>query len=108
MARRNRIIMVKRDILERVTLPNSRTFLAHYRQTTRAHLPENIHLERPYKEHPAPKGKRRRCQVITQQGQGIGNIFRFVKRVAKVRLDVMLEKWLLNNFLVCMKSYLVK
>ena len=59
MARRNRIIMVKRDILKRVTLPNGRTFLAHYRRTTRAHLPENIHLERPYKEHPAPKGKRR-------------------------------------------------
>ena len=61
MARRNRIIMVKRDVLKRVTLPDGRTFLACYKRTTKAHLLENIHLERPNKEHPAPKEKKRRC-----------------------------------------------
>ena len=59
MARRNRIIMVKRDVLIRVTLPNGRIFLARCKRTTRAHLPANIHLERPYKQRAAPKEKRR-------------------------------------------------
>ena len=60
LGKRNRIIMVKTDVPKRVTLPNGTTFLLRYKQTTRAHLPANIHLERPYKEHPAPTGKRRR------------------------------------------------
>ena len=59
MARRNRIVMVKRDVPKRVTLPNGRTFLARCKQTTRAHLPANIHLARPYKQRAVPKEKRR-------------------------------------------------
>ena len=74
MARRHRIIMVKREVLKRVTLPNGRTFLARYKQTTRAHLPANIHLARPYKQRAAPKEKRRRSRAAAgQQGQGIGD-----------------------------------
>ena len=49
--------MVKRQVLKRVTLSNGRTFLARYKQTTRAHLPANIHLARPYKQRAAPKEK---------------------------------------------------
>ena len=49
MARRNVIIMVKRDVPKRITLPNGRTVFACYKRTTRAHLPANIHLARPYK-----------------------------------------------------------
>ena len=49
MARRNVIIMVQGDVPKRVTLPNGRTFFARYKRTTRAHLPANIHLARPYK-----------------------------------------------------------
>ena len=79
--------MVKRGIPKRVTLPNSRTFLARYKRTTRAHLPANIHLARPYKQRGAPKGKRRPLRVAAaptaQQGQGIGDIFRFAKKVVK-------------------------
>ena len=79
--------MVKRDVPKRVTLPNGRTFIAHYKRTTRAHLPANIHLARPYKQRAAPNGKRRRLRVAAaptaQQGQGIGDIFRFAKQIVK-------------------------
>ena len=36
---------------------NGRTFLACYQRTTRAHLPANIHLARPYKQRPYLKEK---------------------------------------------------
>ena len=65
--------MVKRDVPKRVTLPNDRTFLACYKRTTRAHLPANIHLARPYKQCAVPKGKRRPPQAAAapaaQQGK---------------------------------------
>ena len=76
--------MVKRDVPKRVTLPNSRTFLARYKRTTRAHLPANIHLARPYKQRAAPKGKgrcpRAAAASAAQQGQGTGDIFCFAKK----------------------------
>ena len=108
MARRNTIIIIKRDVLKRVTLQKDKHFLAPNKQSTRSHLLATIHLERSYKECPVPKGKRRRSRIIAQQGQGIGNIFCFVKKLEKVRLNKTLEKWLLNNFLECMKNCLVK
>ena len=49
--------MVKRDMLKRVTLLNGRTFMARYKRVTRRNLPPNIHLEQPYKQRAAPKGK---------------------------------------------------
>ena len=89
--------MVKTDVPKRVTLPNGTTFLLRYKRTTRAHLPANIHLERPYKEHPAPTGKRRRHWVIAQQGHGLGNIFRFVKKVAKIKVGCDIKKMALEQ-----------
>ena len=92
--------MVKQDVPpKRVTLPNSRTFLARYKQTTRAHLTANIHLARPYKQRAAPKGKRRRSRAAAapaaQQGQGIGDNFCFAKKQLKAKLHAILVKWLL-------------
>ena len=49
MTRRDRIIMVKRQNPNRVTLPNGRTFYARYKQATQADLPANVRLERPYR-----------------------------------------------------------
>ena len=90
MARRNRIIMVKSDVPKRVTLPNSRAFFARYKRTTRAHLPANIHLARPYKQRAVPKGKRKRPRAaaapVAQKGQGIGDIFCFAKKIAKSKV----------------------
>ena len=57
MAQRDRIVMVKRQTPKKVTLPNSKTFYARYKQTTHADLPANICLEQPYKQRAAPKGR---------------------------------------------------
>ena len=59
MARRDRIVMIKRANLKRVTLPNGRTFLARYNRATCTDLPANVRLERPYRKRAASKGKRR-------------------------------------------------
>ena len=42
--------MIKRQAPKRATLPNSRTFYAKYKRTTRAALPANVHLRRAYKD----------------------------------------------------------
>ena len=59
-ARRDRIIMMKRDTPKRVTLPNGRTFIARYERVTRNHLPANIRLRQPYRQRAAPRGRLRR------------------------------------------------
>ena len=64
------------------TLPNGRTFYARYKWATRADLPANVHLERPYKQRAAPKGRHRR---VRQGGRGFkstfGKLMRFAKKV---------------------------
>ena len=50
MAQRNQIVMVKRQNPKRVTLPNARAFYARYKRTTRAELPANVRLQRPYRK----------------------------------------------------------
>ena len=105
--------MVKRDVPKRVTLPNGKTFLALYKWTTRAHLPCNIHLARPYKQRAAPKGKRR-CQQAAaapgaQQVQEIGNIFYFAKKFkVKSKFGCNIGKMALEQFLLRLKNYLEK
>ena len=60
MARRDRIIMMKRETPKVVTQLNGRTFVARYRHVTRAHLPGNIRLRCPYRQKAAPRGRRHR------------------------------------------------
>ena len=48
--------MVRRQNPKRVTLPNSRTFLARYRRARRTELLANVRLERPYRQRAAPRG----------------------------------------------------
>ena len=76
--RRNRIIMIKRQNPKRVTLPNGRTFYTKYKRTTRAQLPANVHLQRPYRQRAAPKGRRRRRAVVGQRGKGFKSAFKNV------------------------------
>ena len=84
MARRDRIIMVRRENPKRVTLPNGRTFLARYRRATRAELPANVRLNRPYRRRAASRGRRRR---VRQGGRGFKNAFKkafnFAKKISK-------------------------
>ena len=68
--------MVKLIPPKRVTLPNGRTFIAHYKRISRGELPPNIVIRRTYTQRAAPRGCRRRAR---QQGQGI---FDFAKKVA--------------------------
>ena len=97
--RRNRIIIVKRQTPKRVTLPNGRTFYAKYKRTTRAELPANVHLQRPYKQRAAPRGRRRRR--AGQRGRGFKSAFKkafnFAKKAAKNKSVRNMGRALLNE-----------
>ena len=72
---------------KRVTLPNGRTFVAHYKRILRDHLPLNIIMRRTYTQRAAPRSRRRGRRG--QQGQGI---FDFIKKVAKIPLVKSIAK----------------
>ena len=74
MKRKKNYAMVKLQVPKRVTLPNGRTFVAHYKRIRRGELPPNIVMRRTYTQRAAPRG--RRCRKA-QQGHGI---FDFVKK----------------------------
>ena len=84
MARKDRIVMVKRQNPKQVTLPNGRTFLARYRRATRAELPANVRLSRPYRQRAASRGRRSR---VRQGGRGFKSAFKkafnFAKKISK-------------------------
>ena len=46
MARKDRIVKVKKDTPNLVRLPNGRTFYARYKRTKRTNVPANVSLER--------------------------------------------------------------
>ena len=50
--RRNNIVLVKRDALHKVTLPNGRTFYAEYKRVTKEYLPGSAKIARTYKVRP--------------------------------------------------------
>ena len=54
MTRQDRMIMMKKETLKKVTLPYGRTFVARYKRVTRTYLPANIYLRRPYKQRAVP------------------------------------------------------
>ena len=85
MARRDRIIIVRRANPKRVTLPNGRSFLARYRRATRVELPANVRLNRPYKQRAAPKGQRRCCARQGRRGfkSAFKKAFNFAKKISK-------------------------
>ena len=72
---------------KRVTLPNGKTFVTHYKRILRDHLPPNIIMRRTYTQRTAPRSRRRGRRG--QQGQGI---FDFIKKVAKIPLVKSIAK----------------
>ena len=84
MRRTKNYAMVKLKVPKRVTLPNGRTFVAHYKRIPRGELPPNIVMRRTYAQRAAPRGRRRR-----QRGHGI---FDFVKKVTRNSLAKSLAK----------------
>ena len=91
--------MVKRQTPKRVTLPNGWTFYAKYKRTTRAELPANAHLQRPYKQRATPRGRRRRR--AGQRGRGFKSAFKkafnFAKKAAKNKSVRNIGRALLNE-----------
>ena len=69
--------MAKLNVPKRVTLPNGRIFVAHYKRIRRGELPRNIVMRRTYTQRAAPRGRRRR------RAQQERVIFDFVKKVAR-------------------------
>ena len=47
--RRNNIVMGKRDVPKKVTLPNGRVFNAKYKRVTTQSLPAGVQIARTYK-----------------------------------------------------------
>ena len=58
--RRKKNYAIKLQVPKRVTLPNGRTFVAHYKRSQRGELPPNIVMRRAYTQRAAPRGRRRR------------------------------------------------
>ena len=77
MKRKDNYVMVKIATLKRVNLPNGRSLVARYKRVPRNRLSANVTIKRRYKQRPAPKNKRRR--------QGPRGLFRFIKKVVKIR-----------------------
>ena len=103
MPPRDRIIMIKRERLKRVTLPDGRTFLARYRHATRYDLPANIDLPKIYKLRAAPKGKWRKkigyrerqratLRRRAQRGRGFGSLLKKGFKLGKKALNSRLGK----------------
>ena len=66
MRRKKNYAMVKLKVPKRVTLPNSRTFVARYKKIRRGEFPPNIVMRRTYTQRAVPRGRRRRKRA--QQG----------------------------------------
>ena len=96
MRRKRNYAMEKLNVPKRVTLPNSRTFVARYKRISRDDLPLNIRMRRTYRQRAAPRGRRRR-----QRGQGILKFlkkgYRLGKRAIKSRLGRKISKALISE-----------
>ena len=86
MRQKRNYAMVKLNVPKRVTLPNGRAFVAHYKRIRRGELTPNIVMRRTYTQRTALRGRRRRR---AHQGQGI---FDFVKKVARNLLVQQIAK----------------
>ena len=97
MTRRDRIIMMKRETPNRVTLIKDRTLAARHKRVTRAYLPANTRLRQPYKKRAVLRGRRHR-QIAIQQRRGFGsNILKFAKKIVKTPFVQEFGKMTLNE-----------
>ena len=66
MRRKKNYAMVKLQVTKRVTLPNGRTFAAHYERIRRGELPPNIVMTRTYAQRATPRGRRQTSTTRTR------------------------------------------
>ena len=69
MLPRDRIAMVKRARPIQLRSPNGRTFISRYKRSTCSAIPPNIELNRPNKQRPVRKNRRRRRQQCSSRGE---------------------------------------
>ena len=74
MRRKENYAMRRLAVPKRVDLPNNRTFYARYERIKRRDLPQNIQMERTYRQRAAPRN-RRRAQP-RQRGRGFKDTFK--------------------------------
>ena len=83
--------MVKKEIPKLARLPNGRTFYTQCKRTKCANLPANLRLERVYRQRAVPRALRQQqsrqvAAAANQQGQGICDIFRVAKKIARSKI----------------------
>ena len=88
MRRKNNYEIRKLATPKRVTLPNSRTFLARYKKVPRSELPANVTMTSRYRGRVAA-GRRRRPPRKNQRGS---RFFDTLKKIAKNPLVKQLGK----------------
>ena len=81
--------MRRLNTLKRVTLPNDRTFVAHYKRVPRSELPAHIRLGRTYTGRPA--------RVPHKRGQRGAGLISSLKNIAKSPLVKYLVKTGVNH-----------
>ena len=91
MRRKENYAMRKLAVPKRVDLPNNRTFYARYERIKRRDLPQNIQMERTYRQRAAPRNRRR--APPRQRGRGFGDTFKklmkhpIIKKIARKGLN---------------------
>ena len=79
MTIKSNYVMLKVDVPKRITLLNSRIFIARYKRISRSQLPENVILRRKCRQRAAPRGRLRRGRgVERRREQERRGLFSFV------------------------------
>ena len=91
MRRKENYAMRRLAVPKRVNLPNNRTFYARYERIKRRDLPQNIQMERTYRQRAAPRNRRRAPR--RQRGEGFKDTFKklmkhpIIKKIARKGLN---------------------
>ena len=92
MRRKENYAMRKLAVPKLVELPNRRRFYARYERIKRDELPQNIQMERTYRQRAAPRNRRRRPPQ--QRGGGFKDTFKkllkhpIIKKIARKGINM--------------------
>ena len=93
MRRKENYAMRKLAVPKLVELPNRRRFYARYERIKRGELPQNIQMERTYRQRAAPRNRRRRAPR-QQRGGGFKDTFKkllkhpIIKKIARKGINM--------------------
>ena len=92
MRRKENYAMRKLAVPKQVELPNGRKFYARYERIKRGQLPQNIQMERTYRQRAASRNRRRRPRQ--QRGGGFKDTFKkllkhpIIKKIARKGINM--------------------